>query len=109
MHELDDSQWDELRELHALASVANMEADAALYSGSLEDAKAAIQAVVTAADALTLPDGLARDLQGMALEAWKAASDDAGNAQKRAGIAMSAVDRIEQMIESQFATRGRRL
>ena len=108
MEELDDMQWDELRQLHELAALADMEADAALYSGSLDDARTAIEAVVTATEALSLPDGLARDLQGMALEALKAA-DGEDNAQNRAALAMSSVDRIEQLIESHFASGGRRL
>jgi hypothetical protein len=108
MHELTDSQWDELRKLHKLASLADMETDAALYSGSLDDATPAIQAVLAAADALHLPDGLASNLQALAQEAWNAA-EGTGDTKNRAGIAMGAVDRIEQMIESQFAAAKRRL
>jgi hypothetical protein len=107
MHDLDDAQWDDLRELHELASLADMETDAALYSGNLDDAKAAIRSVATATDALSLPDGLARDLQRLALEAVKAA--DGGDVKTSAGNAMRAVDQIEQAIESWFAAAGRRL
>ncbi len=108
MHELNDSQWDELRKLHELASLADMETDAALYSGSLDDAKSAIHGVLAAANALHLPNGLATDLQALAREAWKAA-EATGDVKGRAGIAMEAVDQIEQMIESQFAAGQRRL
>lgn len=108
MHELDDAQWNELRELHELASLADMEADAALYSGDLGDAKAAIQAVATAADALTIPAGLAQNLQQLALQALKAA-DGGGDVRASAGKAMTAVDEIEQVIESRFSAAGRRL
>lgn len=107
MHELDDKQWDELRQLHKLASVANMEVDAALYSDSLDDALTAIKAVVTATEALSLPDDLAQSLKGMALEALQAA-DGGSDTQNSATQAMSAVDRIEQTIRSHFASGGRR-
>jgi len=108
MHELDDKQLNELRQLHGLASVANMEVDAALYSGTLDDALAAIKEMVTATEALSVPDGLARDLHGMALEALQAA-DGGSDAQNGAALAMSAVDRIEQTIKSHFASSGQRL
>lgn len=108
MHDLNDTQWDDLRELHGLAALADMETDAALYSDDLEDAKAAIQAVVTAADALSLPDGLAKDLQRLALAALQA-TEGSGGMKTRAGAAMRAVDELEQAIESRFAAAGRRL
>lgn len=108
MHELDDNHWEALRQLHELASLADMETDAALYSGTLDDALTAIQALVSAADALSLPDGLARDLQSMAQEALKAANGDDAP-QDRATLAMRAVGHIEQTIESHFASGGRRL
>lgn len=108
MHELDDGQWDALRKLHRLASLADMEADAALYSDSMDDAKAVILAVVTAAGALNLPNGLAGDLQRLAQEASKAA-DSSGDLKSRVMAAMMATDQIEQLIESHFAAGGRRL
>ena len=108
MHDLDDTQWDDLRELHQLASLADMETDAALYSGNLDDAKTAIQAVVTAADALALPDGLASELQRLALAALQA-TDASGEMKARASGAMRAVDEIERAIESRFSAAGRRL
>ncbi len=108
MHELDDGQWNQLRQLHKLASVADMETDAALYSGTLDDAKAAIQAVVATAEALSLPDGLCEELQGLARQAWQAA-DGTGDVKSRALDAMGAVDQIEQMIEAQFAAARRKL
>lgn len=108
MHELNDAQWDELRKLHALAALADMETDAALYSGDLGDATAAIQAVVTAADALSLQNGLAQDLQRLAQEALKATAGN-GEMKARASDAMQAVDALEQTIESRFAAARRRL
>jgi hypothetical protein len=108
MEELDEKQWDELRQLHELASLADMEADAALYSGDLEDTRSAVASVVTASEALTLSSGLARDLQGMALEALKAADGEDKPQNCAAGV-MGAVDRIEQLIESRFASSGRKL
>lgn len=108
MHEFDDAQWDQLRKLHGLASLADMETDAALYSGDLGDAKAAIQALATAAAALSLPNGLAGELQRLALEALKTA-DSGGDTKACASGAMRSVDEIEQAIESRFAAAGRRL
>jgi hypothetical protein len=107
MQELDDGQWDELRQLHELASLADMETDAAMYAGTMDDAKMAIQSMATAADALTLPDGLSKDLQRLAMEALKAA--DGADVKAAASGAMTAVDEIEQMIESRFAAAGHRL
>lgn len=108
MPELDDKQWDSLRELHKLATLADMEADAAMYADSLDDARAAIEAVVTASGALTLPNGLAAELQAMAQEALKA-TDGEDDAQKRATQAMTAVEGIEQTIQAHFIAAGRKL
>lgn len=108
MHDLDDAQWAELKDLHGLASLADMEADAALYSGNLDDVQTAIQALVTAADAVSLPDEIAKELQRLALAALQA-TDGAGAVQARAGNAMKAVDAVEQAIETRFAAAGRKL
>ena len=107
MQELDDVQWNDLRQLHELAALANMETDAAMYGDTMDDAKAAIESMATAADALSLPDGLSNDLQRLALEALKAAGG--ADVKAAASGAMTAVDEIEQIIQSRFASSGRKL
>lgn len=107
MQKLDDAQWDELRQLHELAALANMETDAAMYADTMDDAKPALQSLATATEALDLPDGLGSDLQRLALEALKAA--DSEDAKTAASSAMTAVDEIEQVIMSRFAAAGRKL
>ncbi len=109
MQELDETQWEQLRNFNKLVSLADYELSDTFDTGRMSDSRSAVFAVMNAADALNLPEEIAAELRAMAHDSWQGALSSGGDVYARAGNAIAAIGRIQNFLGTLCAAHGRTL